>query len=111
MVLVLVLNLFKSNHNLMWTFIELNLHHLTNSRVQLNKNNVNNHNFNNIARSYQEKTGVTGRLWWLGFCKQNLPMFKKYLVSFISLIFKMHHMMSFSMTILQNKVIDILLQL
>ena len=45
--------------NLMWTFIELNGHQFTDSKAQLNKTNVNNHKSNNIARSYQEDTGVT----------------------------------------------------
>ena len=36
----------------------LNLHQLTDSKAKLNKNSVNNHNSNNIARSYQKKTGV-----------------------------------------------------
>ena len=48
----------------------LNLHQLTDSKVQLNESNVNNHKSNDIVRSYQEDTGVTWRLWRIGFCKQ-----------------------------------------
>ena len=48
----------------------LNLHQLTDSKVQLNKDKVNNCKSNNEARSYQEDTGMTGRLWWIGICKQ-----------------------------------------
>ena len=38
----------------MWTFIGLNLHQLTDSKVQLNITNVNNYKSNNKARSDQE---------------------------------------------------------
>ena len=44
--------LFTSN--LMWTFIALNLHQLTDSKVQLNNTSVNNCKSNNLAGSYQE---------------------------------------------------------
>ena len=51
-------------------FIVLNFHQLTDSKVQLNETNVNNHKSNNITKSYQEDTGLTCRLWQIGFCKQ-----------------------------------------
>ena len=35
--------------NVMWTFIALNFHQLTDSEAQLNKINVNNHKTNNYA--------------------------------------------------------------
>ena len=54
----------------MWTFIGLSLHQLTDSKAQLNKTNVANQKYNNIARSYQEDTGVTGKLWQTGYYKQ-----------------------------------------
>ena len=48
----------------------LNLHQLTNYKAQLNKINVNNWKFDNLAGSYQRGIGVTERLWQTGFCKQ-----------------------------------------
>ena len=54
----------------MLTFIVLNLHQLTDSKVHLNKTNVNNCKSNNLAGSNQRDTGVTERLWWIGFCEQ-----------------------------------------
>ena len=39
----------------MWTFIVPNLHELTDFKVQMNKNNVNNCKSNNIARSQQRR--------------------------------------------------------
>ena len=48
--------------NLMWTFILLNLHQLTESKVQLNIKQVNYHYLNDIARSYQQDTGLTGEV-------------------------------------------------
>ena len=55
----------------MWTFIELNLHQLTDSKVQLNQNNVNNHKSNNIAESYQsrDKGDSDAMAWQIGFSK------------------------------------------
>ena len=41
--------------NLMWPFIMLNLHQLTDYKLQLNKNNVNNHKSKYTARSYQRR--------------------------------------------------------
>ena len=47
----------------MWTFIALNLLQLTDSKGQLNKNNVIDHKPNNTYPGYIEaETGVTGRL-------------------------------------------------
>ena len=46
----------------MWTFIELNLIQLTDSKGHLNETNVNNHKSSNIARLYQEDTWVTWKL-------------------------------------------------
>ena len=58
--------------NLLLTFIVFNLHQLTDSKVQLNKTNVNNHKSNDKARSYQGDKMVTrgggGGLWEIGFC-------------------------------------------
>ena len=61
----------------MWILYRTELHQLTDSKAQVNNNNVNNLKFNNLARSYQEDTGVTGRLWQIGFCKQVLSFFLK----------------------------------
>ena len=41
----------------MWTFIALDLHQLTDSKVQLNKTNVNNHNSNNLAGLLPKRHG------------------------------------------------------
>ena len=41
--------------NLMWTFIALNLHQLTDSKAQLNGNKVNNCSSNDIGRSHQRR--------------------------------------------------------
>ena len=38
--------------NLMCIFLALNLQQFTDSKVQLNKKKMNNHKFNDIARSY-----------------------------------------------------------
>ena len=48
----------------------LNFHGLTDFKVQLNEIDVNNHKSNNLAGSYQGDTGVTERLWRIGFCKR-----------------------------------------
>ena len=48
--------------NLIWTFMVLNLHQMTDSKAQLSKTNVINHKSNNLAGFYQEDTGVIERL-------------------------------------------------
>ena len=52
-------NLDSKESDLMWNFIALNLHRLTDSKVQLNETSVNTHESNNIARSYQQDTRDT----------------------------------------------------
>ena len=49
--------------------MELNHVQLTDSKAQLNKANVNNLKSNNLSGSYQGDTGVTKRLWRIGFFK------------------------------------------
>ena len=39
----------------MWTFVALNLHQWADSKMQPNKNKMNNHKSNNIAMSYQRR--------------------------------------------------------
>ena len=39
----------------MWSFIALNLHQVTDSKAQLNRNKVNNRKSNNIVMSYQRR--------------------------------------------------------
>ena len=45
--------------NLMWPIIEFNLHQMTDSKVRLNNNNVNNHK-SNITQPGHTKEGFTG---------------------------------------------------
>ena len=58
--------------NLMWTFTALNLHQLPDSKVELNKTNVNNYKCNKLKGLYQGvgDKGVTERLWRIAYGKQ-----------------------------------------
>ena len=47
----------------------LNPCQLPDLKALLNKSSVHNHKSNNIARSYQEDTELTWRLWQTEFCK------------------------------------------